>query len=78
MNMSLDLKKSLELQKWILGISQPEVRNCRFDNKPEAEAEAEKLVAKSAGIGETVVYPGTEDRDKVRKQLELQRMILDN
>lgn len=73
MSMSLDVKKSLELQRFVLG-ERPEVRNCRFDS--------DKLVSRSAAASsmtageETVVYPGTTEKDTVRKQLELQRMII--
>jgi hypothetical protein len=63
--MSLDLKKSLELQRRVLG-ERPEVRNCRFDDNIKDD----KLVSRSAA-GENVVY--NKKTLTAEQMLELQR-----
>jgi hypothetical protein len=75
--MSLDLKKSLELQRFVLG-ERPEVRNCRFDNINE-----DKLVARSASAATTmttereVVIYNDKPSLTTEQMLELQRKIIE-
>jgi hypothetical protein len=68
--MSLDIKKSLELQKLVLGTTRIESRNCRFDNN-------DKVVSRSASMtseGETVVY--NKKTLTPEQMIELQKMII--
>jgi hypothetical protein len=53
--MSLNIKKSLELMRMVLG-ERPEVRNCRFDEPRTIKAHS---TATTTMTGETVVYPVT-------------------
>lgn len=67
--MSLDITKSLELQRRVLG-EPKEVRICRFDTE-------EKLVSHSAGSGSGEVVTYNRKVLTPEQQLELQQKILE-